>query len=362
MLPRSNGRHQSVRGTVTGRVRFRKCIAGLMIIARMEEISFHKPNPSEPMSHFINPGAKPQHLMDQDAVNQSGSYKIAAKLKDYLLLVKFSLSFMVVFSAVISYLLAPLVTEFDVTSIMLLFVGGMLVTGSANAINQAMEKDTDAMMKRTADRPVAAGRMTVAEAMSFAIICGLVGVMILWHFNFLTALLSVISLFFYAFIYTPLKKVSSLAVLAGAIPGAMPCLIGWAAGNDSLSAGGWILFALQFFWQFPHFWAIAWIAHKDYTAAGFKMLPSGEGQTKYSALQAVIYSLLLLPVGALPYFNGMSGTVSLLIILVANFFMVGLCVRFYREMTNQSARAVMFSSYIYLPVVLLSLLIDKVAN
>ncbi len=151
-------------------------------------------------------------------------------------------------------------------------------------------------------------------------------------------------------------------MLAGAVPGAMPCLIGWAAGNDSLSAGGWILFALQFFWQFPHFWAIAWIAHKDYSAAGFKLLPSGEGQTKYSALQAVIYSLLLLPVGILPYFNGMSGSISLLIVLVANFFMIGQCVRLYREMTIQAARRVMFGSYIYLPVVLLALLIDKVAN
>lgn len=267
---------------------------------------------------------------------------------------------MVVFSAVISYLLAPLVRVYDWRAIMLLFVGGMLVTGSANAINQAMEKQTDAMMKRTAGRPVASGRMSVAEAMSFAVICGLAGTMLLWHFNFLTALLSVFSLFFYAFIYTPLKKVSSVAVLAGAIPGAMPCLIGWAAGNDNLSAGGWILFALQFFWQFPHFWAIAWIAHKDYSAAGFKLLPSGDGQTKYSALQAVIYSLLLLPVGIMPYFNGMSGIVSLLIIAIANVFMIGQCVRLYREMTIQSARRVMFGSYIYLPVVLLALLIDKV--
>jgi protoheme IX farnesyltransferase len=223
-----------------------------------------------------------------------------------------------------------------------------------------MEKQTDAMMKRTANRPVASGRMSVSEATSFAIISGLVGAMLLWHFNFLTAVLSAFSLFFYAFIYTPLKKVSSVSVLAGAIPGAMPCLIGWAAGNDSLSAGGWILFALQFFWQFPHFWAIAWIAHKDYTTAGFKMLPSGEGQTKYSAIQAVIYSLLLLPVGLLPYFNGMSGLVSLVVVLVANLFMIGQCVRLYREMTVQAARRVMFSSYIYLPVVFLALLIDKV--
>ena len=136
-------------------------------------------------------------------------------------------------------------------------------------------------------------------------ICGLAGVMLLWYFNLLTALLSVFSLFLYAFIYTPLKKVNSISVLVGAIPGALPCLIGWAAGNDGLSAGGWILFAIQFFWQFPHFWAIAWIAHKDYTAAGFKLLPSGEGPTKYSAIQAVIYSLLLVTGGsaALFYWN-----------------------------------------------------------
>ena len=218
-------------------------------------------------------------------------------------------------------------------AIILLFVGGLLVTGSANAINQAVEKDTDAMMKRTADRPVAAGRMSVAEAMAFAIICGLAGIMLLWHFNFLTAALSFFSLFFYAFIYTPLKKVSSVAVLVGAVPGALPCLIGWAAGNDSLSAGGWILFALQFFWQFPHFWAIAWIAHKDYSAAGFKLLPSGDGPTKYSAMQAVIYSLLLLPVGVMPYFIGMSGMVSLFDRADCQCFYDRACVRLYQEMT-----------------------------
>src|ERR1700676_5755334 len=167
-------------------------------------------------------------LRQPETLERSSSFKIASKLQDFKLLVKFNLSFMVVFSAVISYLLAPKVTAYDWKAIILLFVGGMLVTGSANAINQAMEKQTDAMMKRTAGRPVASGRMTVTEAMSFAVICGLAGTMLLWHFNFLTALLSVISFFIYAFIYTPLKKVSSVAVLAGAIPGAMPCLIRWA--------------------------------------------------------------------------------------------------------------------------------------
>jgi protoheme IX farnesyltransferase len=150
-------------------------------------------------------------------------------------------------------------------------------------------------------------------------------------------------------------------VLVGAIPGGLPCLIGWAAGNDDLSLGGWVLFALQFFWQFPHFWAIAWIAHKDYTAAGFKMLPSNQGPTKYSAIQAIIYSLLLMPIGVLPYLMRpqMSGLVSMIIVLIANLAMVAQCVRLYREMTVKAARRVMFGSYIYLPVVLLSLLANK---
>ena len=253
---------------------------------------------------------------------QSSSLKFAGKLQDYKLLIKFNLSFMVVFSALISYLLAPKVKEYDWVAIGLFFIGGMLVTGSANTINQIVEKDTDAMMKRTANRPVASGRMSTQEAWTFAVLAGAGGVLILSHFNLLTAALAAFSLFVYAFIYTPLKKVSSVSVLVGAIPGSLPCLIGWAAGNDDLSAGGWILFALQFFWQFPHFWAIAWIAHKDYTAAGFKLLPSTEGPTKYSAIQAIIYSLLLLPVGVLPYLTGMSGMVSLVIVLIANLGMV----------------------------------------
>lgn len=280
-----------------------------------------------------------------------------------MMLVKFSLSFMVVFSAVISYLLAPEIVAFNFKMIILLFSGGLLVTGSANTINQVTEKDTDAMMKRTAKRPIASGRMSTTEGWVFAIITGVLGVMILWYFfNGLSAALAAFSLFLYAFIYTPLKKVNSISVLIGAIPGALPCLIGWAAGTDGLGAGGWVLFAIQFFWQFPHFWAIAWIAHKDYTNAGFKLLPSVQGPTKYSAIQSIIYSLFLLPVGILPYFFRMSEFPSVLILLVANLFMVYQCIRLYREMEIKAARRVMFSSYIYLPIVLLALLAFKVHN
>jgi protoheme IX farnesyltransferase len=289
------------------------------------------------------------------------------KIKDYLQLVKLSLSIMVVFSSVICYLLAPKIVEYDWVMIGLLFVGGMLVTGSANAINQVVEKDTDAIMKRTANRPVAAGRMTVQEGWAFAIITGIAGILLLgYFFNPLSAGLSAFSLFLYAFIYTPLKKVNSIAVLVGAVPGALPCLIGWAAGDDALTLGGWVLFGLQFLWQFPHFWAIAWLAHKDYSSAGFKLLPSEKGPTKFTAMQTVIYSLLLMPVSLIPFFIGMcsyediKGIIGLILVVLSNLFMLWRCISLYRKMDAGSARKVMFGSYLYLPVVLLALLMSKV--
>jgi protoheme IX farnesyltransferase len=299
--------------------------------------------------------------MEQVTVKQQSSFNIAGKVKDYMMLIKFSLSFMVVFSAVISYLLAPKVVEFDWLHIILLFIGGLLVTGSANGVNQIVEKDTDAMMARTAKRPVAAGRMQPAEAWTFVIISIAAGLFILgYFFNWLSAGLALFSWFVYAYMYTPLKKVSAISVLLGAVPGALPCLIGWAAGQDELSIGGWVLFAIQFFWQFPHFWAIAWIAHKDYSNAGFKLMPSVEGPTKYSAIQSIIYSLVLIPVGMLPYLVGMSGMLSFYIVLAANLLMLWQSIRLYREMEKKAARRVMFGSYIYLPVVLLALLADKI--
>ena len=294
---------------------------------------------------------------------------VGGLLRDYLALIKVSLSIMVVFSSVISFLLTPGADDYvDIWNrILWLFVGGMLVTGSANAINQVVEKDTDAVMKRTAKRPVAAGRMSVQHGWAFAVLTGLAGTLILgFFFNWLAAGLAAFSLFLYAFIYTPLKKINSIAVLVGAIPGALPCLIGWAAGNNDLAIGGWILFAFQFFWQFPHFWAIAWLAHQDYTKAGFKLLPSEEGPTKFTALQTIAYSLLLLPVSLAPYVTGMcsiagvQGKIGLGLVILANLFMIWRCVSLYRNMDVGSARRVMFGSYLYLPVVMLALLLSKV--
>ena len=297
--------------------------------------------------------------MDRDDAGNGTKTWLVGKLRDYAQLMKFTLSFTVVFSSVVSYLLAPGIT-FDLGAVLSLFTAGMLVTGSANAVNQVSEKDTDAVMKRTAARPVASGRMGADEAWTFALVTGALGIVLMaYRFNLASAGLSAVSLFLYGFVYTPLKKVHSVAVLVGAIPGALPCLIGWVAGADAFTAGGWILFALQFVWQFPHFWAIAWVVHADYGRAGFRLLPSADGPTKYAAVQAVLYSVILIPIGVLPWVTGMSGAYALAVVALANLYLLWQCIRLFREMDMKAARRVMFTSYAYLPVVLLALLANK---
>ena len=299
---------------------------------------------------------------DKTTITNSTSFALASIVKDYFQLIKFTLSFMVVFSTVVSYLIA---TNYrNVSDVLLLFLAGMLITGSANTINQIAEKDTDALMKRTASRPVASGRMTAKHATVFAIITGVLGLMImLLKFNWQSSLIGLLSLFIYGFIYTPLKKVNSVAVLVGGLPGALPCLIGWVAAYYDAPiewTGGWIIFAIQFIWQFPHFWAIAWVAHQDYSKAGFKLLPSDKGPTKFTAVQTIMYSTLMLPIGVLPYYYNISGITSLWILMACNIAMIALSVRLYIKMDVASARRVMFSSYFYLAVVFIALLADKV--
>ena len=302
-------------------------------------------------------------------MSNSTSFKLVSKVKDYFQLIKFTLSFMVVFSTVVTFLIAPneqFYVRDKITSVLLLFVAGMLVTGSANAINQLLEKTSDALMKRTAKRPVASGRMGMQEAGIFAFLTGGAGVfMMWWYFNVESALVSLFSLFLYGFIYTPLKKVNSVSVLVGAVPGALPCLIGWLAafGNGTIAwTGGWVLFGIQFLWQFPHFWAIAWLAHKDYTTAGFKLLPADKGPTRFTAMQSIIYSALMIPMGLLPYYTGISGLSSLFVLLGCNGWMVFVSIILFIRMDAKSARRVMFSSYFYLMIVLLALFADRTVH
>ncbi|WP_247679906.1 MULTISPECIES: heme o synthase [Chitinophaga] len=289
----------------------------------------------------------------------SSSYAVASKVKDYSQLMKFNLTFMVVFSSVVGYLLVPGV-EFNLVKVLLLFAGGLLVSGSANTINQIWERETDKLMARTAVRPLPSGRMNVSEAVILATVTGLAGIFVMGYcFNLLSALLSLVSLVMYAFLYTPWKKWNSLAVLVGAFPGAMPLLIGWAAGADNLSLGGWSLFAIQFLWQFPHFWAIAWIAYKDYARAGFKMLPGSGEPNKYTALQAATYTLLLIPAGVAPYLLKITGSISAIVAILAGIFFLYRAINLYRKNDVPAARKLMFGSYIYLTIVQLAQLLDK---
>lgn len=281
---------------------------------------------------------------------------LGQKLKDYVLLTKVRLSSLVIFSSAIGYLVAPH-TMIDWGKICWLLLGGFLTTAGSNALNQVIEKDYDKLMSRTADRPLPTGRMSVTEALLAAGICGVGGVLVLWYnFNVLTAFISAVALLSYAFIYTPLKRISPIAVFVGAIPGALPPVIGWVAATGSISQEAIILFAIQFIWQFPHFWAIAWVCYDDYKKAGFKLLPSKEGRNKFSALQNIIYILVLIPVSIIPMSMNMTGWIPTTFVLFAGVLFLIPAIRLYRECSMKAAKQLMFTSFIYLPIVQLALL------
>lgn len=282
------------------------------------------------------------------------------KLKDYKLLFKLNLSLLVVFSSLIGYVIIPELPV-DLAKLALLFIGGILVTMSANACNEIIERKSDAKMTRTASRPLVQNNMTVAEAFILALVFLVLGLYILFHFfNGLAALLSFISFALYVFVYTPLKKYSAISVLVGAIPGSMPCLIGWAAGTGSIMmAEAWVLFAFQFFWQFPHFWAIAWLGHDDYTKAGMKMLPQANKETRFTAFQSVFYAAILIPLAVLPYILGLCSLVASVILVLSALGFVYFAIQFFRFNNDAKARQLMFASFAYLPIILFTFLIDK---
>ncbi len=219
---------------------------------------------------------------------------IVQRLRDYAMLSKFRLSFLVVFSAVIGYIFG--VTGFyNITGIFWLALGGLLVTGASNAINQVIEKDIDKLMSRTQDRPLPGERMTVIEAIVTAGVMGIGGILIItYFFNPTAGVLAAVSLLSYAFVYTPMKRISSIAVFLGAIPGALPPAIGYVCATGKIDFVAAVLFGIQFLWQFPHFWAIAWVQYEDYKKAGIMLLPSASGKTRMSAIQNVIYCIALL--------------------------------------------------------------------
>ena len=302
-------------------------------------------------------------MLKEQSIKAKRELSLVAKGKDYSMLLKPNLSFMVVFSSVIGYLLAPGIL-FDWVNVAILFIGGVLVTGGANTINQILEREGDKMMTRTQNRPIPQERISVAEGWAVAIVAGLSGALLLgYYFNPLTGLLSFISLLLYGFAYTPMKRVHPVAVLIGAIPGALPPLLGWVAATGTLAGdiavGGWVLFLIQFFWQFPHYWAIGWVGYDEYKKAGISMLPSQERSSKFTAIQCMFYSIVLLPIALVPRYLGMTGNIGMWIMMLCGAMYFAATVAFFIKNDFKSAKRVMYASFIYLPVTLLALYFDK---
>jgi len=280
------------------------------------------------------------------------------KAKAYIELLKLKLTLAVVFSGVFGYCLAA--NHIDWWKIAILVIASISITGAANIINQIIEKDSDKIMKRTATRPLPTGRLTVREAAVFAFIL-FSGACYLYvqFFNIRAAALAVLSLLLYGFVYTPLKRKGQIAVFVGALPGAFPPMIGWVAATNHFGWAPGILFAIQFFWQFPHFWAIGWLAFDEYKKAGIQMMP-GDGKTTETAFRIMIYTLFLIPVGWLPYLLGMTGINSALVAMLGGILFLAQTFHLMRTCTDKAALQMMFGSLLYLPVVQIVYLLDKV--
>ncbi|MBK9337126.1 MAG: protoheme IX farnesyltransferase [Lewinellaceae bacterium] len=267
---------------------------------------------------------------------------------------------MVLFSALISYSIAGF-GQVTWVGMLLLAIGGFLVTGAANALNQVLERDYDRLMPRTANRPVATGRMSVSTAVLWAGMMALFGVTILSLFNPLTGFLGMLSLISYAFIYTPLKRSTPLAVVVGAIPGALPLVIGCTAWEGVLSSTALILFTIQFLWQFPHFWAVAWVADEDYKRAGFFMLPSRNGEkNEITGLLSFLFCVLMIVNAGIGYAIGFTGVLATLALIGINTYFAHRCWSLYRTCSLEAARRQMFASFLHLPLSLIIILLDKI--
>ncbi|WP_371199181.1 heme o synthase [Flammeovirga sp. OC4] len=282
-----------------------------------------------------------------------------SRFRDFYDLLKVRLTMVVVFSGVFGYLLGT--KDASAIELLALTIGSFLITGSANTINQILEKEYDKMMKRTMNRPLPLGIISRKEAAIYAAVLAVLGGAIMFTFlNAYSTMLSLLSLVLYAFVYTPLKRITPLSVLVGAFPGGFPPMIGWVAATGFIGIEGLILFAIQFMWQFPHFWAIAWVADKDYKKAGFKMLPFNGDKDVNTAIQISIYTMFLLPMGFLPTQFGVTGHISGIIAALAGAGFLFQTFGLIKDKTDKAALKIMFSSFIYLPIVQIVYLIDKI--
>jgi len=288
------------------------------------------------------------------------------KMSDFSKLIKTRLTVLVVFSASISFLIGSMANTkthgvINWENWVKLIIGGFLVTAAANCFNEIIEKDYDRLMKRTMDRPIPAGRMMTGQALVLGLFMAILGTYLLGSLNLTTGLLSVFSIILYAFAYTPLKRVSPIAVFVGAIPGALPPLIGYVAGYGTIDQIALILFGIQFVWQFTHFWAIAWVLDDDYKLAGFRLLPTGQ-RDRASAIIVFVITIFLVPVSWLPTYYGYGGYYVGIVSLVCSLLFLYQSFVLMRTLAIKDAKRLMYGSFIYLPVVQLMFLFDFIGK
>ncbi len=281
-----------------------------------------------------------------------------SNIKPYIALLKSRLSITVAFSGTFGYILAPITHE--PLGLILISLAGFLLTGAANIVNQLKEIPYDKLMKRTANRPLPTETLNSKQASIFGYMLVLAALALLFYFSWKSAALGFLSYLLYGYVYTPLKRVGPISVFVGAFPGAFPPMIGWVAATGHFGWEPGILFAIQFFWQFPHFWAIAWVADEDYQRAGFKMLPNDGKKDIKTAFTIMIYTLFLVPLGFIPYLLHMAGITSAIITVIAGTLF--LCQTFYLMMrpTDKAARWMMFGSFLYLIIIQIALILDKI--
>ena len=282
------------------------------------------------------------------------------KSKVFLSLTKARLSFSVVFSTLAGYILAVGVVNF--VDLVLLLFGGYCMVGASNSFNQIIEKDKDALMDRTKSRPLPTKKISTSNAFWISVLLTLMGLGILYTINYKTAFFAAVSVFIYTCIYTPLKPITPLSVFVGAIPGAIPFMLGWVAATNSFGIEPGTLFMIQFFWQFPHFWALGWMLDDDYKKAGFNMLPTGK-KDKKTATQIILYIIWMIIISIFPY-SGLTGALSLsiygaIIVLVLGILMLMFAVNLYNRMNTESARRLFLFTIFYLTSIQLVYIFDK---
>ena len=286
-------------------------------------------------------------------------YIMIENIKLFFEITKFRLSLLVALSSVFGFFISS--SKVNINEVFILLVGGYLISSSSVINNQILEKDLDKMMNRTNKRPIPTGRISVYKSVIMSIFSMIIGLFLIsFYLNIYAALLSFVSLILYSFVYTPMKKFGPIAVFIGAIPGALPPLIGWVASTGQITLEAIIIFSIQFIWQFPHFWAIAWMYDDDYKKVGFKLLPNNGEKNLKTAVNIMIYTLFLIPLGLLPTIFGITGIISGTVAVFLAIIFLAQTFKLINDYSRESAVKVMFSSFIYLPIVQISYVLDKI--